>query len=105
MIDDLLLDTHIALWLDNGDERLRPATRDLIEFCRRNGGTVLISAVTAWQIAQLVFLRRIDLDLPADAWIERFADHPGIEVIPLSHRAASRAYRLDPLAGMYPYMI
>ena len=102
MIDDLLLDTHIALWLDNGDERLRPATRDLIEGCRRNGGTVLISAVTAWEIAQLVFLRRIDLDLPADAWIERFADHPGIEFIPLSHRAASRAYRLDPLEHRDP---
>jgi hypothetical protein len=27
----LLLDTHIALWLDSGDDHLRPSTRALIE--------------------------------------------------------------------------
>ncbi len=97
MTNDLLLDTHIALWLDSGDTRLRSSTRDLIETCWTRGGTILVSAITGWEIAQLVFLGRINLDLPADAWIERFADQPGIEIIPLTHRAASRAYRLDGL--------
>ena len=102
MTNDLLLDTHIALWLDSGDKRLRSSTLDLIEGCWRLGGTVLVSAITSWEIAQLVFLGRIKLDLPADSWIERFADHPGIEVIPLTHRAASRAYRLDGLENREP---
>ena len=31
----ILLDTHIALWLDSGDERLRPSTRAPIDGCRR----------------------------------------------------------------------
>jgi PIN domain nuclease of toxin-antitoxin system len=102
LTNDLLLDTHIVLWLDSGDKRLRSATLDLIEACWRRGGTVLVSAITSWEIALLVSLGRINLDLPADAWVERFADHPGIEVIPLTHRAASRAYRLDGLENRDP---
>jgi PIN domain nuclease of toxin-antitoxin system len=102
LTNDLLLDTHIVLWLDSGDKRLRSATLDLIEACWRRGGTVLVSTITSWEIALLVSLGRINLDLPADAWVERFADHPGIEVIPLTHRAASRAYRLDGLENRDP---
>jgi PIN domain nuclease of toxin-antitoxin system len=102
LTDDILLDTHITLWLDNGDERLRPSTLGLIDGCWRNGGTVLISAVTAWEIAQLANAGRIDLDCSADAWIERFIDRPGIKAVPLSHHAASRAYQLHPLEHRDP---
>jgi PIN domain nuclease of toxin-antitoxin system len=98
----VLLDTHIALWLDSGDERLRPTTRDLIDVRWRNGATVLISAVSAWEIALLVDAGRIDLDCPVEAWIDRFVDRPGIETIPLSSRAASRAYRLHELEHRDP---
>jgi PIN domain nuclease of toxin-antitoxin system len=49
--DAILLDTHIALWLDSANDRLRRSTRDLIDACWRDGGTILISAVTVWEIA------------------------------------------------------
>jgi PIN domain nuclease of toxin-antitoxin system len=61
--DRLILDTHIALWLDSGDA-LRPPTRALIDDCWQNGGTILLSAVSVWEIALLVDTRRIELDLP-----------------------------------------
>jgi PIN domain nuclease of toxin-antitoxin system len=95
--DALLLDTHIALWLDSGSERLRPSTRLLIDACWQNGGSVLLSAVSAWEIALLVDTGRIYLDLPVEAWVERFVGRPGVEAVPLSHQAAARAYRLDRL--------
>jgi PIN domain nuclease of toxin-antitoxin system len=60
----------------------------------RNGGSIFLSAVTAWEIALLVDTGRIDLDRPVDAWIQRFLERPGIEAVPLSHQAASRSYRL-----------
>jgi PIN domain nuclease of toxin-antitoxin system len=102
LTDDVLLDTHIAIWLENGDERLRPATIEPIEDCWRNGGTILLSTVSVWEIAQLVYRRRIELVRPLEAWVERFADRPGVEVLPLSHLAASRAYRLDGLEHSDP---
>lgn len=102
MRDGLLLDTHIALWLDSGDDRLRPATRALIDGCWQSGGTIFLSAITAWAIARLVDTGGIDLDLPVSAWIERFLGRPGIEAVPLGETAASRSYQLHHLEDRDP---
>jgi PIN domain nuclease of toxin-antitoxin system len=93
-MDALLLDTHIALWLDSGGEHLRSSTRALIDGCWQNGGTIHLSAVSVWEIALLVDSRQIELDLPIEDWITRFLQRPGIEAVPLGHSAASRSYRL-----------
>jgi PIN domain nuclease of toxin-antitoxin system len=95
--DAVLLDTHIALWLDSGNQRLRPSTRALIDAYWQGGGTVFICAVTAWEIALLVDTGRIELDCSVETWIDRFLDRPGVEVVPLSHRAACRSYQLHHL--------
>lgn len=102
MTDALLLDTHIVLWLDSGDDRLRTSTRSLIDGCWGNGGTIFLSAVTAWEIALLVDAARIDLDIPVEAWVRRFLERPGIEAVPLGHRAASRSYQLHHLEHRDP---
>jgi PIN domain nuclease of toxin-antitoxin system len=102
MMDTLLLDTHIALWLDSGDDHLRSSTRALIDGCWQSGGTIRLSAVSVWEIALLVDSRRIELDLPMAAWITRFLQRPGIEPEPLGHRAASRSYLLFQLEHRDP---
>lgn len=76
MDGQLLLDTHIALWLDSGSGRLRRSTAALVDDCWRNGGTILLSAVTVWEIALLVDTGRVALDIPVE-WVERFAGRPG----------------------------
>jgi PIN domain nuclease of toxin-antitoxin system len=101
-MDGLLLDTHIALWLDSGDDRLLASTRGLIDGCWRNGGTIFLSAISAWEIALLVDTGRIELDLPVEAWIERFLGRPGVEAASLSHRAACRSYQLHHLEHCDP---
>lgn len=102
MTEALLLDTHIALWLDGGDERLRPSTRAAIDLCWRGGGTIFLSAVSAWEVAALVDKGYVELDLPVDRWISRFLDRPGVAPIPLDHHAAVRAYQLHHLEHRDP---
>jgi PIN domain nuclease of toxin-antitoxin system len=102
VIEALLLDTHIALWLDSGGDELRPSTRSLIDGCWQNGGTIRLSAVSVWEIALLVDMRRIELDLPIEAWVTRFLQRPGIEPAPLGHREACRSYRLYQLERRDP---
>lgn len=102
MTDSLLLDTHIALWLDSGSDRLRPETSSLIDQHWQAGGSILISAITAWEIALLADTGKVRLDLSVDAWLERFVDRPGIRAIPLSHHAAVRAYQLHRLEHRDP---
>jgi PIN domain nuclease of toxin-antitoxin system len=91
----LLLDTHIAIWLDGKLSPLRPSTRTLIDDCWLNGGTIFLSAISAWEVAMLAGYGRIQLDVPADIWIERFLNRPGIAGVELSHRAAARSYDLE----------
>jgi len=100
--DRLLLDTHIALWLDGGHERLSAATRDVIDRCWQSGGTIYLSAVTIWEMALLVDTGRIDLDIAIEGWIARFLDRPGIEAVPLGYRAAARSYQLHQLEHCDP---
>jgi PIN domain nuclease of toxin-antitoxin system len=100
--DGLLLDTHIALWLDSGDARLAPPTRVLIDECWQAGGIIALSAVSVWEIALLVDTGRLELDLPLEDWLTRFLGRPGIIAVPLTHRAAAQAYRLHPLEHRDP---
>lgn len=77
----LLLDTHVLVWIANGDSRLSLAARDAI----LDPETLLyLSAVNAWEYADLEhrgrfkgagplgpLLERLDiavLDLPASVW-------------------------------------
>ena len=102
MTDPVLLDTHIVLWLVNGDPKLRPATRDVIDRRWQAGGSILVSAVTAWEVALLADTGRISLDCPAEDWIARLLEQPGFSAIPLSWRAATRAYQLQHLPHRDP---
>jgi PIN domain nuclease of toxin-antitoxin system len=95
--DRLLLDTHIVLWLNSGSERLLSSTRRLIDECRENGGTILLSAISAWEIGLLVEGGRIQIDLPVEKWVRRFLNRTGVEAAPLGWRAASLASRLHHL--------
>ena len=97
MTSALLLDTHIALWFEAGSDRLRPATWRLIDDCWQAGGTILLSAVSAWELALLVAKGRLELDLPVPAWVERWLERPGFEAVPLTWRAAARGYSISPL--------
>jgi PIN domain nuclease of toxin-antitoxin system len=69
----------------------------LIDPCWLDGGTIFLSAVTAWEIALLVDVGRLDLDVTATRWVERFQARPGVVAAPLNWRAASEAYRLEHL--------
>lgn len=91
----LLLDTHILLWLDSGHPSLRMQTREWIEAQWRSGAGLIVSAVSAWEIALLAESGRITLDIPPDEWLHRFLSRPGIVAAPLGIPAATRAYVLD----------
>lgn len=99
---DLLLDTHIALWLSRGDTRLGETTRKTMDAAWKAGGRIFLSAVSVWEISMLVEKGAIELDLPVEAWVNRFLDRPGLTAVPLDHSAAARAYSLHHLEHRDP---
>lgn len=82
----LLLDTHIAVWMLTGNERIGGVARDLIEDDRNQP---LVSAVSIWEIAIKHQLRREDMPMPPKHAIE-LCGAAGFELLPVlpTHAAA-----------------
>jgi len=88
----LLLDTHVVLWSATAPDRLSPEARAALE-----DGThdVLVSIVTAWEIAIKQSLGKLELARPAEQWLPEVLKRTGFEVAELGLSAALRVRKLD----------
>ena len=79
----LALDTHVLIWLINGDAKLGPLIRDRIE---DSGQTdeVLLPVAVFWEIAMLIINRRLELASPVTSWARDVVARPGLVVAPLT---------------------
>ena len=75
-----LLDTCAAIWIMNGDPLRDPAATELPQALERNGRLV-ISPITAWEIATLVAKKRILLTLRPEVWFSKLCELPGITLV------------------------
>ena len=65
----LLLDTQILVWMVNGDRRLRT---DWVTALGQQGTDLYVSAVVAYEYADLQSRKRIPVDEPLAELVERF---------------------------------
>jgi len=85
---DYLLDTHVWVWVVEGDTRqIGPRTRRTLSAAAR-AGRVRVSPISAWEIGMLVRKERLQFTLPCSQWIERAVTAPGVSVAELTPRAA-----------------
>ncbi len=89
----LALDTHVLIWLVNGDARLGLPVRDRIEDAGR-ADEVLVPVAVFWEIAMLVMKRRLELGAPIASWARDVVARPGLVVVPLSPEIAIESYAL-----------
>ncbi len=82
-MNNLILDTHVFVWLLNGNATISTATRNIIQKTLSNGN-VYISAISCWEIAMLEERKRIILTEPCLQWINEGLSHSGVQVLPLS---------------------
>ncbi|MBL0942168.1 MAG: type II toxin-antitoxin system VapC family toxin [Alphaproteobacteria bacterium] len=84
---DVLLDTHIFIWIMNGDETLSPHTRKLIKnTCKQH--CLLIASISIWEIAMLQSKGKISLTQPLGQWVKKVASLPYMKIIPLTPEIA-----------------
>ncbi|MDR2451009.1 MAG: type II toxin-antitoxin system VapC family toxin [Candidatus Accumulibacter sp.] len=89
----LLLDTHVLVWLLEGNERLGQEARAAIQAAAETG-TLHVSAITPWEIAMLVGKARLRFCCDVGEWMERALKLPGITLAPLSPAIAVASTRL-----------
>ncbi|MBI2707948.1 MAG: type II toxin-antitoxin system VapC family toxin [Proteobacteria bacterium] len=84
----LLLDTHIFIWLMNGDKSLSSDSQNQIEKVVAEEGGIGISAISLWEIGTLYSRNKILLNQPCLSWLTHSLQAPGIHLIELTPEIA-----------------
>ena len=91
----IVLDTHALVWWVNSDSHLSAKARKAIEQeMTQEEGQILISSITAWEIALLVEKRRLTLTMNVTDWLSVVADIDGVRFVPLDIDIAVQSVRL-----------
>ncbi|GIK78470.1 MAG: type II toxin-antitoxin system VapC family toxin [Thermoleophilia bacterium] len=88
----VLLDTHVWFWWCASPWRLSDRAATAID----SAGTILVSAVSCWELGMLAAKGRIAFDRPIETWVRQALARPGLRALPLGPRAATLAGTLEP---------
>lgn len=90
----LLLDTHCWIWMALGEKsRFTAAGVRAVEEAA-NGGRLLLSAISVWELAMLEAKGRIRLTRPCHEWVRQALGIPGLDLAPLTPEIAVESTRL-----------
>jgi PIN domain nuclease of toxin-antitoxin system len=90
----IVLDTHALVWWVNGNDQLSPRARKTIEKELAEDGQILLSAITAWEIAMLVAKGRLVLTMDIDDWLATVESIEGVSFVPVEPDIAVQSVRL-----------
>lgn len=91
----IVLDTHAVLWWVNGDAKLSPNALAAIENeFRLDDGNILISAISAWEIALLVEKGRVTLSMGIDDWLDTVEEIDRVRIVPVDTATVVESTRL-----------
>lgn len=91
----IVLDTHALIGWVNGDSSLStPASLAIQKEQEDEDGLILVSAISAWEIAMLVDKGRIALTMDVDDWLDVVKDIDGLRFVPVDNDIAVQSTRL-----------
>ena len=93
----ILLDTHVVVWVQMGDNRLGPQARGELVVALQEGNAT-VSAITFWEVGMRSQKGRLNLGRHLDAWREELLES-GIVEIPVNGIIAARAGLLTEMHG------
>jgi len=76
----LLLDTHIFIWLIDGNPKLSQTARQAIE---DTSNTLYLSIVSLWEITIKTSLGKLELAIPLEQIVINLILPSGIEILPI----------------------
>jgi len=90
----IVLDTHILIWWANGDHsQLSTDAIDAIS-AELQGGEIVISSISAWEIAMLVQRQRLALSMDVAAWLAVIEEIDAVKFVPIDTEIGVKAVEL-----------
>ena len=93
----IVLDTHAWIWFVSNPELVSNKAKKFINKAIKKKG-ILISSISAWEVALLVMKKRLVLTVDVSDWIMKSEALPFIKFIPVTNSIAVKSVNLaEPL--------
>lgn len=86
----IVLDTHVLIWWVSDPDKLSKRAQEAIDK-EKSGGSLLVSAISVWEIYLLVQKDRLKLTMDTDSWLEKIENLPFIQFIPIDAKVAAKS--------------
>lgn len=102
----VVIDTHVLVWWVSGNEQLSSTANKEIYRTLENEGEVVVSSISAWEIAMLVKKERLVLSMDVENWLETVSRIDGVRFMPVDNEIAVKstllpgAFHKDPADQM-----
>ncbi|MCK5602916.1 type II toxin-antitoxin system VapC family toxin [Candidatus Pacearchaeota archaeon] len=93
----ILLDTHVLIWMDEGNKRLGRKTIKLLNSALADGN-LTVSAVSFWEVSMLAQKGRLEILMEMDVWRGELIES-GLNEMPLNGAIGIRAGGLQNFHG------
>lgn len=89
----IVLDTHTLIWWVTNDAALSKKARTAIER-ERAGGEIVVSAISAWEIAMLVERETLVFSMDVENWLAAVQQIPGVRFAPVDLDVSVKSVQL-----------
>lgn len=89
----IVLDTHTLIWWISDDPQLSKTAVDTIADELHNG-EVIISSISAWEVAMLVQKNRLVLSMDVEAWLNAISSIERVRFYPVDNEIAVKSAAL-----------
>nr|WP_299244997.1 type II toxin-antitoxin system VapC family toxin [uncultured Halomonas sp.] len=92
----IVLDTHVLVWwVSGGDSQLSSSARTILHDEMDNeDGMIIVSSISAWEIAMLVDKGRLTLSMDVDDWLKEVSYIDELRFISIDNDIAVQSTRL-----------
>ena len=89
----IVLDTHALVWWVAGDSTLSKKAKAAIER-ELSGGEIIVSAISAWEIAMLVEREKLVLSMDVGSWLATVSGVEAVRFMPIDAEIAIKSVDL-----------
>ncbi|WP_454753721.1 type II toxin-antitoxin system VapC family toxin [Cupriavidus necator] len=89
----IVLDTHTLVWWVAEDETLSKTAKAAIDR-ELEGGQIIVSAISAWEIAMLVEREKLVLSMDVGSWLATVAEIEAVHFLPIDIDIATKSVDL-----------
>jgi PIN domain nuclease of toxin-antitoxin system len=86
----IVLDTHALVWWVTADPNLSKKAKTAIDR-ELNGGEIVISAISAWEIAMLVEREKLVLSMDVGSWLSTVQSIERVRFVPVDPETAVKS--------------